>query len=149
MKKIEITKEEYEKLLKESKIKVSKESDEGIIVDYKTTSSKAPTMIPPHYKQQLLVYAWVLKQLGRQMERIRLVYINRPIDTRRISEKTGKQIGRLINPEVTILTELVANEDLNWIEEMIYLCKNKLLKTKQNPELSNLIWHYPNTYINK
>lgn len=117
------------------------------IVDYKTTSSKAPTMIPPHYKQQLLVYAWVLKQLGRQMERIRLVYINRPIDTRRISEKTGKPIGKYTPPEVTVLTELITSEDIKWIGDMISLCKDKLLATEQYPELRNLIWHFPNSYL--
>jgi len=90
MKKVKITKEEYEKLLKEGKVKVMRESNSSsILVDYKSyNSATKPTSIPPYYKQQLLVYAWVLKQLGRSMERIRLVYVNRPIDTRRTSEKT-------------------------------------------------------------
>jgi len=116
------------------------------IVDYKTTSSKAPSSIPSNYKQQLLVYAWVLKQLNRPMERIRLVYVNRPIDTRRISEKTGKPIGKLTLPEVTVLTEIITQEDISWIESMIYLARDKLLATEQYPELRNVIWHGPSEY---
>jgi len=123
-------------------------STSGMIVDYKTyNSTTKPTSIPPYYKQQLLVYAWVLKQHNRTMDRIRLVYINRPIDTRRISEKTGKPIGKYTPPEVTVLTELITSEDLKWIGDMISLAKEKLLATEQHPELRNLIWHFPDTYI--
>jgi len=118
------------------------------IVDYKTyNSATKPSSIPAHYKQQLLVYAWVLKQHNRIMDRIRLVYINRPIDTRRASEKTGKPIGKYTPPEVTVLTELITSEDLKWIGDMISLAKDKLLATEQHPELRNLIWHFPDAYV--
>jgi len=149
MKKVKITKEEYEKLLKEGKVKVMRESNSSsILVDYKSyNSATKPTSIPPYYKQQLLVYAWVLKQLGRSMERIRLVYVNRPIDTRRTSEKTGKPIGKYTPPEVTVLTELITPKDIKWIGDMLTLAKDKLLATEQHPELRNLIWHFPESYI--
>jgi len=118
------------------------------IVDYKTyNSATKPSSIPPYYKQQLLEYAWVLQQLGRPMSRIRLVYVNRPIDTRRTSEKTGKPIGKYTPPEVTVLTELITAEDIAWIESMLTLAKDKLLATEQHPELRNLIWHFPDAYL--
>jgi len=114
----------------------------SMIVDYKTyNSSTKPKAIPSYYKQQLLVYAWVLKQLDRPMERIRLVYISREQDTRRISEKTGKPIGKLTLPELTVLTEDIQQSDLDFIESQIMLCKETLLATEQYPHLRHIIWH--------
>jgi len=127
----------------------SKGSTSGTILDYKSTSGRVPTSIPANYKQQLLVYAWVLKQLGRTMDRIQLVYITREKDTRAISEKTGKPIGKLIPPTCTVLVEQITSDDLKFIEDMIMLCKDKLLTTEKYPELRNLIWHFPNSYIEK
>lgn len=118
------------------------------VVDYKTINSATkPSSIPPGYKQQLLVYAWVLIQHKRPIERIKLVYVNRPIDTRRISEKTGKSIGKYTPPTVTTLTEIITEEDIKWIESMIYLARDKLLATEQQPKLRNLIWHAPEEYF--
>jgi len=128
-------------------VKTSKGSTSGKIIDYKTTSGRVPSVIPANYKQQLLVYAWVLKQLGRTMDRIQLVYITREKDTRGISEKTGKPIGKLVPPTCTVLVEQITLEDLKWIEEEIMLAKDKLLATEQYPKLRNLIWHFPESYL--
>jgi len=140
-------KKEYDKLSLDKQNDCTITSTSGTIVDYKTTSGRVPTNIPANYKQQLLVYAWVLKQLGRTMDRIQLVYITREKDTRAISEKTGKSIGRLQLPETTVLTEQIQESDLQWIEEEIMLCKDKLLLTEQQPDIANLIWHYPESYL--
>jgi len=102
----------YDKLSLDKQNDCTITSSSGTIVDYKTTSGRVPTSIPANYKQQLLVYAWVLKQLGRTMDRIQLVYITREKDTRGISEKTGKPIGRLQPPETTVLTEQIQESDL-------------------------------------
>jgi len=139
-----ITQEEYDKLSLEEQNACTLSSTSGMIVDYKTYNlATKPKSIPSYYKQQLLVYAWVLKKLGRTMDRIRLVYISREQDTRRISEKTGKAIGKLTPPELTVLTEDIQQSDLDFIESQIMLCKEKLLVDKDYPHMRRVIWHDP------
>lgn len=117
------------------------------IVDYKSYNSKTkPSSIPKYYKYQLLVYAYVYSKLrNTPVEEVRLVYVNRYIDGG-ISSKTGKPL-KSYDSEVTILTEQIHDEDLTFIESLIYLAKDKLLATEKYPELTHLLWHYPLSYI--
>ena len=80
------------------------------IVDYKTYSSKTkPKAIPMGYKYQLLIYAYIYREMGVHIDRIRLVYVNRYIDGG-ISEKTNKPL-KSYAPEVTVLTESITDDD--------------------------------------
>lgn len=117
------------------------------IVDYKSYNSKAkPRSIPQHYRYQLLVYAYVYTKLrGIPVEEVRLVYVNRYIDGG-ISSKTGKPL-KSYDSEVTVLTEQICNDDLAFIESLIYLTKDKLLATERYPELAHLLWHAPKQYF--
>jgi hypothetical protein len=116
------------------------EIEDCMLTDYKTYSSKIkPKSIPADYKYQLLVYCWILKKLGYNVTRVRLVYVNRPIDGG-ISEKTGKPL-KSYPPELTILTEIVTDEDLEYIESMLMLCKDTLEASEKYPELLHIIWH--------
>ena len=118
------------------------EKDDCMISDYKSYSSKTkPKTIPQHYKYQLLVYAWILTQLGYTVNRIRLVYINRHIEGE-ISEKTGKQM-KSYPPEVTVLTETISTEDLDFIEGLLKLCVDSCIAGDNYPELVHVIWHDP------
>jgi hypothetical protein len=114
--------------------------EDCMLVDYKTYNSKTtPKAIPADYKYQLLVYCWILRKLGYNVSRIRLVYINRNIDGG-LSEKTGKPL-KSYPPEVTVLTESLVDDDLEFIESMLTLCKETLEVSDKHPELRHIIWH--------
>lgn len=111
------------------------------VVDYKTHSSATePKAIPFHYKIQCLAYAYMLRNSGVPIARIRLVYVNRPIDTRSISEKTGKPIGKLTPPRVTELTEVITPEDWELIEHTLTLMAETVILSRSNPELTHLLF---------
>jgi hypothetical protein len=118
------------------------EKNDAMLSDYKSYSSKTkPRNIPQHYKYQLLVYAWILTQLGYTVNRIRLVYINRHIEGE-ISEKTGKRM-KSYPPEVTVLTEAIEKSDLDFIEGLLNLAVDSCLASDKHPELNHVIWHDP------
>ena len=116
--------------------------DDCMITDYKSYSSKTkPRTIPQHYKYQILVYAWILTQQGYNVNRVRLVYINRHIEGE-ISEKTGKRM-KSYPPEVTVLTETIEQSDLDFIEGLLHLAVDSCLASDKHPELRHVIWHDP------
>ena len=112
---------------------------ESCIVDYKTYNSKSkPKSIPMGYKYQLLIYAYIYQKMGVEIDRIRLVYINRFIDGG-ISQKTGKAL-KSYAPEVTVLTESITDDDMNFIESVLLLCKETYLKSIEDPSLVHLLY---------
>lgn len=114
--------------------------EDCMLVDYKTYNSKTkPKAITSIYRYQLLVYVWILRKLGYNVTRIRLVYINRNIDGG-LSEKTGKPL-KSYPPEVTVLTESVVDEDLEFIKSQLDLCAETLEASEKHPELRHIIWH--------
>lgn len=116
--------------------------EDCLIGDYKSYSSKTkPKVIPAHYKYQLLVYAFILLQNGYNPTRIRLIYINRNIEGD-ISEKTGKRL-KSYPPEVTILTETITEDDIEFISGLLELAVDTCEASKKHPELTHVIWHDP------
>lgn len=116
--------------------------EDTMIVDYKSYGSTTkPKYIPQNYKYQLLVYAYLAEKNGYNPTRMRLVYVSKEVDKRSISEKTGKPIGKIYPPEVTVLTETITEEDMTFIKSMIKLCEEKLKATNDYPELTHVIWH--------
>jgi hypothetical protein len=117
-------------------------TEDCMLVDYKTYSSKTkPRAIPQYYKYQLLVYAWILTQTGYNVTRVRLVYVNRNIEGE-ISEKTGKRL-KSYPPEVTVLTETIEQSDIDFIEGLLNLTVDSCLASEKHPELCHVIWHDP------
>jgi len=113
-----------------------------MVVDYKTYNSKtAPKTIPSHYKYQLLVYVWVLLKKGYNPTRIRLVYINRNIDGG-VSDKTGKPL-KSYPPTTTVLTEVITQEDIDFIDGLLNLAVDSIEAWKKYPELVHVIFHDP------
>ena len=113
--------------------------DNGMVIDYKSYNSKSkPKSIPMHYRYQLLIYAYIYTKTGIPIDRIRLVYINRNI-VGAISEVTGKQM-KSYPPEVTVLTESITKDDLDFIESVLTLCKDTYLKAKEDPSLVHLLF---------
>lgn len=111
------------------------------VVDYKSyNSTTEPKSIPFDYKIQTLAYAWIYRQMGIDINRIRLVYVNRPIDTRSISEKTGKPIGKITPPRVTVLTEVITPDDLELIDNTLKLIAETVQYVRQHPETAHLLF---------
>jgi hypothetical protein len=109
------------------------------IVDYKTTSKITPDdFIPMHYKWQLLTYAWVYRKLGVDVTRMRIVWITQNI-VGRISEKTGKPMKDYPS-QVVPVTELITDEDMEFIEQYLKLIAETYLKAKECPELTYLLY---------
>lgn len=120
--------------------------EDTIVVDYKTYNSKTkPRAMPSYYRYQLLVYAWMLKVNGYNPTRIRLVYVNRNIEGE-ISEKTNKRL-KSYPPEVTVLTESITDEDLDFIYSLMELCVESVEAVKKYPELTHVIFHDPRLKI--
>lgn len=116
--------------------------DDCMIVDYKTYNSKTtPRSIPAYYKYQLLVYAFILIKNGYNVTRIRLVYVNRNIDGG-VSEKTGKPL-KSYPPQVTVLTEVITAEDIEFISSLLHLCVDTVRAGDEYPELRHVIYHDP------
>jgi len=121
---------------------------DAMIVDYKTYNNKIkPKAIPNYYKYQLLCYAAMAKANGYNVTRIRLVYVNRPIEGA-ISEKTGKRL-KSYPSEVTVLTEELTEDDMKFIKSMLYLAVDSLEAAKDHPELVHVIFHDPRLKENK
>lgn len=110
------------------------------IVDYKTYKSKTkPKSISRDHKIQLLAYAYMYNRT--KVEEVRIVYINRHIEGE-ISPKTQKKL-KSYPSEVTVITEPVTKEDMDYIYSMFELCKLKREATKKYPKLKREIWHDP------
>ena len=113
--------------------------DGTMVVDFKTYNAKSkPKSIPMNYKYQLLCYAYIYTKQGVDIDRIRLVYVNRPIDGG-ISEKTGKPL-KSYPPEVTVLTESITQEDIDFIEGVLFLCRDTYLAAIENPSLVYMLF---------
>lgn len=118
--------------------------EKGMVVDYKTFNSTTdPKTMPSYYKYQLLYYAWLYSKLDIYIDRIRLVYVSREIDTRRVSEKTGKPIGKLTPARTVVLTEEVSEEDIKWVESMVDLWVDTMNLSIEHPEYNHIIFHDP------
>ena len=112
----------------------------GIICDYKTTGTR-PTSLPKNiqysHKMQLLTYAWVLKQMGITIDRVRIIYITKN-DTGRVSEKTGKPLTQYPSQVVT-LTEQITDEDFDMVEGVIKLIAHSVDHWNKSPEFRHLL----------
>ena len=113
--------------------------DNDCIIDYKTYNSKTkPRAIPMNYRYQLLIYAKAAMEKGIDITRIRLVYINRNIDGG-ISEKTGRPL-KSYPPEVTVLTEMITDEDMEFITSILNLCVDTVKLAIEKPEYSYILF---------
>ena len=97
------------------------------IVDYKNVGTKPnENAIPFNYKIQLLSYAYALRKLGHEVNRIRLVYGVRPTKT----------IGArciVVTESIDYVAEKLINDTIKLISESVIICHNR-------PELIHLIF---------
>ncbi len=87
------------------------------------------------------MYAFILRLNGYNPTRLRLVYVNRHIEGE-ISEKTGKRM-KTYYPEVTVITETITDEDIDFIGGLLELCVDTVQASEVYPKLNHVIWHDP------
>ena len=98
-----------------------------ILVDYKNVSTKPKTdKIPWNYYIQLMAYAWLLKQEGTEINKIRLVYTVRPTKT--------------LGVRVFKVTQVITERDYQAVEDVLQLISDTILLSKSNPELNYLLF---------
>ena len=98
------------------------------VVDFKNVG-KLPsntTQIPFGYKIQLLAYAYALRKLGYEINRIRVVYGIRP--TKTIAARCIE-----VTEDIDFVAEKLIKDTLNLITESVILCRNR-------PEFIHLIF---------
>ena len=102
--------------------------EDDCVVDYKNVVTKpadnAP--IPFDYKIQLLAYAYILRQLGYEINRIRIVYGIRPT-------KTLPARCVVVTESIDFMADKLINDTLRLIAESV-------LAVKENPKLAYLIF---------
>lgn len=108
------------------------------ISDYKTTSAKSPVAkFSKGYSWQLLVYAFVLKELGVRVTQIELVYITKE-HIGEVSPKTGKQL-KSYPSQVYTLVDAVVEDDLKFIKSLIDVVAHSVRAFVTQPELRFLL----------
>ena len=97
------------------------------VVDFKTVAAKPnESAIPFAYKIQLLAYAYALRKLGYEINRIRLVYGVKP--TKNLSARCY-----VVTEDIDYVAEKLISDTLRLIGESV-------LAVKQKPELAYLIF---------
>lgn len=107
-------------------------SSTGEINDYKTSSDLTPKKsIPYDYKLQLLTYAWILKQKGYNPTKMSITWITRN-NVNRVNDK-GNPLKDY--PSVaTKISEVITNDDFEFIESLLKLCAESVQYGKANPD---------------
>lgn len=101
--------------------------EEDILCDYKTVATKPnETSIPFHYKIQLLAYAHALRQQGKEVNRIRLIYGVRPTKT--------------IPARCFVVTEEIDDNAEKLIVDTLNLISETVIMSKDHPELIHLLF---------
>jgi len=109
------------------------------LCDYKTTSDlTAKDYIPTYYRYQLLTYAWIYNKLGIYIDRIRIIWITNHV-VGRISDKTNKPMKDYPST-VTAVTEVITQEDLDFIESILKLIAETMYYSEQYPELNYIFF---------
>lgn len=99
----------------------------SIMIDYKNVSTKPKTdKIPWNYYIQLMAYAWMARQEGIEIDKIRLVYVVRPTKT--------------LPVRVFKVTQVIGEDDYKAIEEVLEIISDTVLLSKSNPELNYLLF---------
>ena len=106
--------------------------------DWKTTAMKSlPSKFSRAYWFQQMTYAWVLKQLGIEVNYLELVYISTS-DMNRVSEKTGKALKSY--PSVySVVREEVTEQGLELIGSCLKLIAESVQTWNNNEELRYLL----------
>ena len=106
----------------------------GIVVDYKTTSAlNAPDKVPRSYYFQQLLYSYLCKKNGINVDRFRLVFITTN-QVNRTSETTGKPLKDYPST-VSTVDHIITNDDWNLIESVADLICGSVDLWNKHPEL--------------
>ena len=117
--------------------------ENGTVSDFKTNGNlTAPKDIPSYYRYQLLTYAWLLRKQGKPVDRIRIVWITRN-NVGRVGKPNAKHpLGAPLKDypaTCTTVTEMITDQDMEFIEGILTLVGESVLKYRENPELLYLL----------
>jgi len=97
------------------------------LIDYKTAARKPNVETMPFgYKIQLLAYAWILKQQGTIIDRLRLVYIIRATKT--------------LPARVFVVNHMITPEDWQLVDDTLKLMAETIELHQSNPEYTHLLY---------
>ena len=97
------------------------------VVDYKTVSTKPNEQeIPFNYKIQLLAYVYVLRKLGYEINRIRIVYGVKPTKT--------------LGARCVVVTENITFPDEQMINDTLRLINDSIKLSVERPDLNYIIF---------
>lgn len=106
----------------------------NIVIDWKTSATKKTSI--GNYRYQLLIYAWVYKQLGVKIDTMRICYIIHKTKT--------------LQARIEVVDEPINDSDYEYIEGQLKLLIKKCKYTIDHPEALEFIWnHNPDTYYGK
>lgn len=114
--------------------------DDKTIIDYKTVLNiKDYNNIPLKYKEQMMIYAYMAKQVGMEIDRIKLIYVTHD-RCNRISEKTGKPLKDYPS-ELHQIVHTITDEDIADIKWKLDLVTDSLLLAEQSPRYTELLFN--------
>lgn len=96
------------------------------VVDFKTASKKPSDTIPFGYFIQLMAYAYMYRQQGQFVDKIRLVYAVSPTKT--------------LPARRFVVSKTITNEDWEMIENTLELIADTLIVREEQPELDYLLF---------
>jgi len=89
------------------------------------------------------MYCWLLRQEGMDIDRIRIVYITTN-EVGRVGKptKTNPNGGKLKDypTTVTTITEVIGDQDYEFIDNIMNLIVDTVVKGIENPELKYLLY---------
>lgn len=101
--------------------------EDDILCDYKHVSSKPNEYVLPFgYRIQLLTYAYILRKMGKEVNKIRIIYGVKPTKT--------------LNARCFTTTENVTDENLKLAEDTLNLIADSIITCEEHPELTYLIF---------
>lgn len=112
---------------------------ESDIYDYKTTSSlSAPTKMSYEHKLQLLTYAWIQRQRGRDIKRINIIYVT----THEVNRGLGKNGKPLADypSSTSLITHVITEDDMDFISNVLNLIAETVKFVQENPDKAYIVF---------
>jgi len=119
----------------------------GTIVDYKTKGVWSSSLPKPGakmdfvYRLQLLTYAWILRQRGIMVDRIRLVYVSKQ-ELDRYGKPNAKGICKKLPDylsKTSVQTEQLTEETMEYIEGILRLIADSVHTWNTMPSMRYLL----------
>ena len=99
----------------------------GVVTDYKTKGSKPKTdAIPWEYWVQLMAYAKMLKEEGKEVNRLRIVWIVKPTKT--------------LPARLFVVNHEISDKDWKEFDDVLTIMVDTIKLTRSNPEYIHILY---------